>query len=699
MRIVEIKKDIIKFELYKNNPVCVYEDYFVINETKYLKDINDVISEGNGVLKKYKDKYNLHFYKNGIFEPIKIKYSFPTFFEENVWIEYSYLEDKIVNVRFMEHGKETLFSIKTPNGIHSPRYIKDKSIFLFNDPAQKYLLAYSKTGEFLWQYTEEDASLKINWRCIPVVDDVVVIISEDISAVMKIQGFNIRTGELLWTLEDSDMTAACPDTFFVGDDNMLYGCDGYYGDTAELHLCRLNPITGELDTWVVLSDNDFDVLSWHVAMHGRRLYYTDNRKGKEIGVIDVDRKELVERQPMGIEKNVTLGAPVVTDDKVYVYIRELNELRVYENIDDAYVGRNRVERAEIKESSVSERAEETNHIERQQQDSAMEDNRRCEKEGLKDEKKEYSTQLNADVNWFIINDYYRWDRYCALINGEETKIDVDQRTSFKKVDSFYEYSSVIIIKGEEIDRYDDATYGYIGYHDVYPGYVDISNYENEESVLRQIPQSELKEILIGDGYDGYKTVRLIPKRYIEKMIIRQSFLDWDVFMDTRKICQTGESRVIAELDMQSIDKEMLDVFKRNDLIWTYEDLSVLLDDKYVSSFVSRHHLICHTCRNALLMAYGEMCVFIFYKMKDSEYNTFFCYDRQTDKFIWLSNYRKEEIVYGEDVSVDYPKGQYSYLYRQIALLDKYLGENPDFEMSKFSDCLITNVEMKKMYGL
>ena len=104
----------------------------------------------------------------------------------------------------------------------------------------------------------------------------------------------------------------------------------------------------------------------------------------------------------------------------------------------------------------------------------------------------------------------------------------------------------------------------------------------------------MKEILIGDGHDGYKTVRLIPKRYIEKMIIRQSFLDWDVFMDTRKICQTGESRVIAELDMQSIDKEMLDVFKRNDLIWTYEDLSVLLDDKYVSSFVSRHHLICHT---------------------------------------------------------------------------------------------------------
>ena len=65
-------------------------------------------------------------------------------------------------------------------------------------------------------------------------------------------------------------------------------------------------------------------------MHGRRLYYADNRDGKEIGVIDVDRKEIVERQPLEIKKNVTIGAPVVTDDRMYVYIRELNELRVYE---------------------------------------------------------------------------------------------------------------------------------------------------------------------------------------------------------------------------------------------------------------------------------------------------------------------------------------------------------------------------------
>ncbi len=327
MKVVEIKKGIIRVEFYKNNPVCVYEDYFVINETKYPNDNNDYVSEENGVLKKYKDISSLYVFINGIFEHVKIKYSFPTFFEENVWIEYSYSEDKIANVRFMENCKETLFSIKTPNGIHSPRYIKEKTIFLFNDPAQKYLLIYSKTGEFLWQYTEEDANLKINWKCIPVVDDVVVIISKYGARPKKIQGFNIRTGEQIWIIQ-SDAKYE-PDTFHVGEDNMLYGCRGYVVSPG-IGITKLNPFTGDLEVTLVNKEEVFDSMPWNVTMHGRRLYYADNREGKEIGVIDVDRKEIVERQPLEIKKNVTIGAPVVTDDRMYVYIRELNELRVYE---------------------------------------------------------------------------------------------------------------------------------------------------------------------------------------------------------------------------------------------------------------------------------------------------------------------------------------------------------------------------------
>ena len=327
MKIVETKKNINRFVLYKNIPIYIYEGYFILDDVKHLTTDKEYVSEENGVLEKYESGEEHKVYTNGEFKTIMRKYSPPTFFEENVWIEYSYSEDKIANVRFMEHGEETLFTIKTPNGIHSPRYIKEKSIFLFNDPAQKYLLAYSKTGEFLWQYTEEDADLKINWKCIPVVDDVVVIISKYGARPKKIQGFNIRTGEQIWIIQ-SDAKYE-PDTFHVGEDNMLYGCRGYVVSPG-IGITKLNPFTGDLEVTLVNKEEVFDSMPWNVTMHGRRLYYADNREGKEIGVIDVDRKEIVERQPLEIKKNVTIGAPIVTDDRMYVYIRELNELRVYE---------------------------------------------------------------------------------------------------------------------------------------------------------------------------------------------------------------------------------------------------------------------------------------------------------------------------------------------------------------------------------
>jgi outer membrane protein assembly factor BamB len=240
------------------------------------------------------------------------------------------------NVSTFIDDKELVLHIKEPSldmedfMLKSICENKSKDVIIISTGLDKNpLLFYSKTGEFLWQYTDVDANLKINWKCIPVVDDVVVIISQDCGVMGKVQGFNIRTGEKLWELDRRDRI--CSNTFFVGEDKMLYGCIVlYFGGIAELNLCEINPFTGKLERTVVLKDNDLDVCSWLVTMHGRRLYYADNRDGKEIGVIDVDRKEIVERQPLEIKKNVTIGAPVVTDDRMYVYIRELNELRVYE---------------------------------------------------------------------------------------------------------------------------------------------------------------------------------------------------------------------------------------------------------------------------------------------------------------------------------------------------------------------------------
>ena len=116
-------------------------------------------------------------------------------------------------------------------------------------------------------------------------------------------------------------------------------------------------------------------------------------------MIDVDRKEIVERQPLEIKKNVTIGAPVVTDDRMYVYIRELNELRVYENVvdgGDAFDNTNRVECTAINESSITKKVEETSNIC---------DGHKCENKELKDVKKENITQLITDVNYAVIKGY------------------------------------------------------------------------------------------------------------------------------------------------------------------------------------------------------------------------------------------------------------------------------------------------------
>ena len=191
----------------------------------------------------------------------------------------------------------------------------------------KTMVFYTKTGQRLWEYKEEDENLKINGRCIPVVDDVVVVISMRGLRPEKIQGFNIHTGERLWGITSEGKGVS--NTLFVGEDKILYGCMRPFASNG-LVLTSLNPFTGELIKHVISEEDGFEVMPWLVTMHGRQLYYTDNRRGNEIGVIDVDKRELIERVPLNIKKKVSIGAPVVTDDKVYVFISDLQELRVFE---------------------------------------------------------------------------------------------------------------------------------------------------------------------------------------------------------------------------------------------------------------------------------------------------------------------------------------------------------------------------------
>lgn len=53
-------------------------------------------------------------------------------------------------------------------------------------------------------------------------------------------------------------------------------------------------------------------------------------QGCSLGVIDLDTKQLIEDFPME-SQGYQIDKPVVTDDKIYVRVKDLNELRIYEN--------------------------------------------------------------------------------------------------------------------------------------------------------------------------------------------------------------------------------------------------------------------------------------------------------------------------------------------------------------------------------
>ena len=326
MKLTKCYKEVKFLGLLNNIPVLQYKDHMDIDNLSIELSPSDDFCIMNDILQGKKDGKKV-FFVDGNFSEFP-----PTRYEERVmWTlkDSKSFDGNKFRLSFFFDGEEYLFETESKEHLAVINCLsgKNKDILLLSSYKEDSYLFYALNGSFLWKYIEQEENLKVNWRCIPIVDDVVVIISCNITIALKVQGFNIRTGEQLWILDVSE--CVCPNTFFVGDDKMLYGCDCYYGDTTDLHLCKLDPFTGKLESWNVLTDEDLDICPWLVTMHNRKLYYADNRRGNEIGVIDIDKKEIIERVSLNIDKKITIGAPEVTDE-VYIFIRELQELRVYE---------------------------------------------------------------------------------------------------------------------------------------------------------------------------------------------------------------------------------------------------------------------------------------------------------------------------------------------------------------------------------
>ena len=327
MKLIKRVKGLKDFYLHRGQEVRIYKDKICVGDKELKAEPDDDFFEENGNLTKCKlgKSGTRMLYNNGVFEEERLRYTIAIYFAPDVY--YSKMEEgNVFKYSFMENGTEYLFEIESEKSLSRIEYNPGNSVLMIPTSGDRQLLFYTKTGERLWVYDEEEVvkgtELKIV-RFPSVVDDVVVIISRIITEdIYKAQGFKIRTGEKLWELRDND----CPDDLFLGEDKKLYGCYSYYDN---LMLYCIDPFSGKMEGFAVkTNDEGINVCPWNVSMHNNRLYYGSNRPGCEFGIIDCGKKELVESVALGLKSGYQIGAPIVSDGKVYVFGG--GELRVYE---------------------------------------------------------------------------------------------------------------------------------------------------------------------------------------------------------------------------------------------------------------------------------------------------------------------------------------------------------------------------------
>lgn len=333
MKLFEKKKNVQFFGLNKEGVVLQYIDHLDVNNSSIKIEASDEFSVWNGILYLKRDK-NRYMYASGSFVPC-IQGRFGQCTLGSMTDSY-YKNNNIYHFSVFHDGVEYIIKLESRDVISLEyKFVGMKEdVMIFEINLDKGLLFCSKTGERLWEYKTENSDWKINRMCIPMVDDVVVIISTSNPTSnyrIRIEGFNIHTGERLWINNHKNIT----NHYFIGPDKMLYTCQHDWldmkNDIMQLVLYKLNPFTGETETTQLKVDDDRGgVCPWNTCIYGNKLYYADNHPGCILGVVDIDKKQIVEEFSLNLKKGFRMGAPVVTEDKIYQFIRNKKEVWVFD---------------------------------------------------------------------------------------------------------------------------------------------------------------------------------------------------------------------------------------------------------------------------------------------------------------------------------------------------------------------------------
>lgn len=330
MKIISKETGVQKFYIYRGQPLIVKQNSLSYNNSVFNIADNESYYVENNVFTKHVEECDYVFINNE-FHKVNKEYNDIYFFSDASWIEFS-RENNTYYARLVE-GEYYYNLILNDSKNYECRWLHN-DILVFNQVLRNFLLFYAKTGERLWEYKTENSDWKINRMCIPMVDDVVVIISTSNPASnyrVRIEGFNIHTGERLWINNHKNIT----NHYFIGPDKMLYTCQHDWldmkNDIMQLVLYKLNPFTGETETTQLKVDDDRGVVCpWNTCIYGNKLYYADNHPGCILGVVDIDKKQIVEEFSLNLKKGFRMGAPIVTEDKIYQFIRNKKEVWVFD---------------------------------------------------------------------------------------------------------------------------------------------------------------------------------------------------------------------------------------------------------------------------------------------------------------------------------------------------------------------------------
>lgn len=364
MKLIENKKDVKKFFLYKGEEVYVYNDRVIIGDQVLPAKKDDCYCCKNGVLYQMIDQgafdYTLFSYKGDLFSEDNFRYEDKEYFSLEQYCTYE-SEDGEVNVSFIDNGNETLFGFTEDDDYSVLKYDIANDVLILCSICSKGLIFYTKTGERLWEYkveegnqilddavivvgdvvitcvneksVEGDKGNQILEDAVIVVDDVVVITCvNEKNRIVSVEGYNLSSGEKIWKVDEVEH---CRKKYVQGPNKILYGLTSYHckDHTTELRFTELDPFTGKVEE-VVLREGGYWSGVYHITIHGNKLFYVhDNwvENSSSLGVIDLETREVIEDFPLGVAGGGLVAMPIVTDDKIYVHVRDLNELRIYEN--------------------------------------------------------------------------------------------------------------------------------------------------------------------------------------------------------------------------------------------------------------------------------------------------------------------------------------------------------------------------------